>query len=69
MGHGPETLGLEDGHLRGDFNIQRQNDPTGHLMAERSERSSDGEPDKGEPKIKAVPGDPEFVAYLDSVEW
>lgn len=69
MRNGPEKLRLDDGHPGGGLPAQRQKDWTGHLMAASSETGSDGEPDKGEPKIKAVPGNPEWVEYLKEVEW
>ena len=69
MVFGPEISRFDDGHPGGSLRAQRQKDWTGHLMAASSETGSDGEPDKGEPKIKAVPKDPEFAKYLDSIEW
>ena len=65
MVFGPEISRFDDGHPGGGLRFPRQDDWTGHMMA----ASSDGEPDKGEPKIKAVPKDPEFAKYLDSIEW
>ena len=65
MVSGPETVRLDDSHLGSDLCLQKQDDGTGHLMAV----GSGGEPDCGEPKVKSIPGDPEWVKYLNSLEW
>ena len=67
MVKGPESPNLES-HSLDLLKLQKQDDSTGHLMAESS-KENDGQPDRGEPKIKTIPGDPEWVKYLNSVEW